>query len=154
MPVQPIPGEFRGATPMLAIRGAAEAIEFYKRAFGAVEVMRLNDPQGMVAHAEIKIGGALVMLAEEHPDYNRSPQTLGGTSVVVMIYVEDVDAVFQRAIDAGAKVVFPLRDQFYGDRSGRLEDPFGHMWIFSTHIDDVPAEEMQRRFDALMQEAG
>jgi PhnB protein len=148
--VKAVPAGHHTATPALIIRGAAEAIEFYKRAFGAVEVMRLADPAGKVAHAEIRIGRALVMLAEEHPAFNRSPQTLGGSSVILALYVDDVDAFATRAVAAGAKVVFPVKDQFYGDRSGRLEDPYGHLWAVATHVEDVPPEEMQRRFDAMM----
>jgi PhnB protein len=135
---------------MLAIRNAAAALDFYQRAFGAVEVMRLTDPAGTVVHGEFKIGEALIMVAEENPQFNRSPQTLGGTSVILNVYVPDVDAIFARATAAGAKVVFPISDQFYGDRTGRLEDPFGHMWIFSTRIEDVSPAEMQRRMDALI----
>jgi PhnB protein len=150
MPDRPLPDNYPPASPMLAIRDAAAAMEFYKRAFGAVEVMRMADSDGKVVHGEIRIGQALVMLAEENPDYNRSPQTLGGTSVILNVYVANVDEMFAAATAAGAKVVFPLADQFYGDRSGRLEDPFGHMWIFSTRIEDVSHEEMQRRFAAMM----
>ena len=137
-------------SPMLAIRDAAAAEEFYKRAFGAVEVMRLAEPSGKLVHGEFMIGDALVMVAEENPEYNRSPQTLGGTSVILNVYVPDVDALFERAVAAGAKVVFPLKNQFYGDRCGRLEDPFGHMWIFSTRVEDITREEMVRRFEAMM----
>lgn len=140
------------ATPMLAIRDAAGAIEFYKAAFGAVEVMRLTDPEGKVAHGEIKIGEALVMLAEESPQHNHSPQSLGGTTVILHLYVDDADSFADRAIAAGAKVIFPINDQFYGDRSGRLEDPYGHQWIISQHIEDVTPEEMQRRFNEFFTE--
>jgi PhnB protein len=150
MPDRPLPVNYPPASPMLAIRDAAAAMDFYQRAFGAVEVMRMADAEGKVVHGEIRIGQALIMLAEEHPDYNRSPQTLGGTSVIMNVYVPDVDAMFVKATAAGAKVLFPLSDQFYGDRTGRLEDPFGHMWIFSTRIEDVSHEEMQRRFEAMM----
>ena len=137
-------------SPMLAIRDAAGAVEFYKRAFGAVEVMRLADPNGKLVHGEFTIGDALVMVAEENPEYNRSPQTLGGTSVILNVYVPDVDALFERAVAAGAKVIFPLSNQFYGDRTGRLEDPFGHMWIFSTRVEEITREEMVRRFEEMM----
>lgn len=143
--------DYPAASPMLAIRDAAAAMEFYGRAFGAREVLRLADPTGKVVHGEMLIGEALIMIAEEHPDYNRSPQTLGGTSVIVSVYVEDVDAMFAQATAAGAKVIFPVTNQFYGDRTGRVEDPFGHMWIFATRVEDVSREEMRRRFDAQMQ---
>ncbi len=145
-----VTNDYPPLSPMLAIRDAAAAVEFYQRAFGAVEVMRMADPSGKLVHGEFKIGDALVMVAEEHPDYNRSPQTLGGTSVILNIYVPDVDALFGRAVAAGAKVIFPLKNQFYGDRCGRLEDPFGHMWIFSTRVEEISREEMVRRFDEMM----
>lgn len=151
MPARPLPTNYPPASPMLAIKDAAAALEFYKKAFGAVEVMRLADPSGAVLHGEFKIGDALFMVAEENPAYNQSPQTLGGTSVILSVYVPDVDAMFERATAAGAKVIFPLRDQFYGDRAGRLQDPFGHLWIFATRIEEVSTEEMQRRMDAMMQ---
>jgi len=144
------PNDYPPLSPMLAIRDAAAAVEFYKRAFGAVEVMRLTDPSGKLVHGEFTIGNALVMVAEENPEYNRSPMTLGGTSVILNVYVPDVDALFERAVAAGAKVIFPLSNQFYGDRTGRLEDPFGHMWIFSTRVEEITREEMVRRFEAMM----
>jgi PhnB protein len=147
------PNDYPPLSPMLAIRDAAAAVEFYKRAFGAVEVMRLQGPDGRLEHGEFQIGDALVMVAEEHPDYNRSPQTLGGTSVILNVYVPDVDALFERAVAAGAKVIFPLKNQFYGDRSGRLEDPYGHMWIFSTRVEEITREEMVRRFDEMVKGA-
>ena len=140
------------AVPMLAIRGAATAFEFYKKAFGAEEIARLADPAGNIAHGEIRIGRAVVMLAEENPAFNKSPKTLGGSCVILHLYVDDADAVFARAVSLGAKVVFPLSDQFYGDRSGRLEDPFGHLWIISTRKEDVSPEETQRRFEAMMKQ--
>jgi PhnB protein len=150
--VNPIPAEYPGVVPYLSVKGAADAIEFYKKAFGATELMRLPGPDGTLGHAEIKIGNALVMLADENPDYgNLSPKTLGGSAVRLHMYVEDVDAFFERAVAAGAKVLIPVADQFYGDRSGRLEDPFGHVWLFSTHIEDVSPEEMQRRMEAYSQ---
>ncbi len=146
--VNPIPDNYRGITPYLSVKGGSEAIEFYKKAFGAEEVMRLPNPDGTLGHAEIKIGDAVVMLADESSDYgNLSPKTLGGSAVRLHMYVEDVDAFFDRAIAAGAKVLIPLADQFYGDRSGRLEDPYGHVWLVSTHVEDVSPEEMQRRME-------
>ena len=144
--VNPIPADYAGITPYLSVKGAAAAIEFYKKAFGAIELMRLPGPDETLGHAEIKIGDALVMLADEYPDYgNLSPKTLGGSSVRLHMYVEDVDAFFEKAVAAGAKVLIPVADQFYGDRSGRLEDPFGHVWLVSTHVEDVTPEECDRR---------
>ena len=139
-------------TPMLAIRKADEAIAFYARAFDAVELFRLVDPAGKIVHAEIKIGDSLVMIAEEDPDYNASPQTLGKSTVILSLSVPNADAAFSRAVAAGARVVFPLQDQFYGERAGRIEDPFGHLWIISTTIEKVSPDEMQRRFSAMCAE--
>ncbi len=148
--VNPIPADYAGITPYLSVKGAAAAIEFYKKAFGATELMRLPGPDETLGHAEIKIGDALVMLADEYPDYgNLSPKTLGGSSVRLHMYVEDVDAFFEEAVAAGAKVLLPVADQFYGDRSGRLEDPFGHVWLVSTHIEDLTPEECDRRMKEL-----
>ncbi|MFQ5731249.1 MAG: VOC family protein [Planctomycetaceae bacterium] len=142
-----IPEGYHSITPYLIVKGAAEAIEFYARAFGATELLSLTAPGGAIAHAEIKIGDSPIMLAEEHPDMGyRGPQSLGGTPVSILIYVEDVDARFERAVAAGAKVQRPVQDQFYGDRSGTLEDPFGHVWTIATHVEDVPMEEIERRF--------
>jgi len=140
----------RVVTPMLAIRNAAQAIEFYKRAFGATELFRLTDPAGNIAHAEIMIGKTLLMMAEEHPPYNASPQMLGNSTVILHLQVENADAVVAQAVAAGAKIEFPVKDQFYGERGGRITDPFGHLWGISSHIEDVTPEEMQRRFDAMM----
>jgi len=152
--VNPIPADYAGITPYLSVKGAADAIEFYKKAFGAIEMMRLPNPDGTLGHAEIKIGNALVMLADEYPDYgNLSPKTLGGSSVRLHMYVEDVDAFFEKAVAAGAKVLIPVADQFYGDRSGRLEDPFGHVWLVSTHVEDVSPDEMERRMKEYSQES-
>jgi len=148
-PVKPIPEGFEGAIPYLSIKGAAEAIEFYKKAFGAVETSRLAAPDGRIGHAEIKIGKANLMLADEHPEIGFvGPRTLGGSSVTIHIYVEDVDRLAAQAEAAGAKVLRPVADQFYGDRAGRFEDPFGHVWYFATHIEDVSNEEMQKRVAA------
>jgi PhnB protein len=143
---KPIPKGYHTATPYLIIKGAAKAIEFYKKAFGAAEVMRMTQPDGRVGHAEIKIGDSLIMLADEFPEMGaRSPQSLGGSPVSILLYVQDVDALTSQAITAGAKVVRPVKDQFYGDRSGSLEDPFGHQWHIATHVEDVPPEEMKKR---------
>jgi PhnB protein len=147
-----MPAEYPGVTPYLSVNDAAAAIEFYKKGFGATELMRLPGPDGKLGHAEIRIGDALVMLADEFPEYgNLSPRTLGGSTVRLHMYVEDVDAFFEKALAAGAKVLIPIADQFYGDRSGRLEDPFGHVWLVSTHIEDVSPEEMQKRMEAWTQ---
>lgn len=149
--VKPIPSGYEGAIPYLICRGAAAAIEFYKKAFGAEVSVRMDGPGGTVGHAELRVCGALIMLADEVPAMgHKSPQALGGSPVSLYIYVKDVDALARRAIDAGAKVVRPLADQFYGDRSVQLEDPFGHGWGFATHIEDVPPEEMKRRAAAFM----
>lgn len=149
MAVKPIPDGYHSVTPYLYVRGAADAIAFYEKAFGAVELMRLPMPGGVIGHAEIRIGDSVVMLADEMPEWgNKSPQTLGGTSAGLMVYVPDVDAVFARAVAAGASVHKPLADQFYGDRSGSVLDPFGHNWTIATHTEDVPHEEMAARMDA------
>jgi len=154
MATKPIPDGYRTATPYLIIKGAADAIEFYKRAFGATELLRMADPHGRVGHAEIKIGDSVIMLADEHPAMGyRGPRSLGGSSVSILLYLEDVDGVFERAVKAGAKAQRPVADQFYGDRSGTLEDPFGHVWTVATHVEDVPPEEMQRRAEAAMKSA-
>ncbi|HEY3581471.1 MAG TPA: VOC family protein [Pyrinomonadaceae bacterium] len=143
--VKPIPDGYHSVTPYLICDPAADAIEYYKKAFGATELFRM-DHEGKVGHAELKIGDSPIMLADEFPQMGyRSPKALGGTPVSIMIYVEDVDTVYQRAIDAGATEVKPLQDQFYGDRSGTLTDPFGHVWTVATHKEDVTMEEMNRR---------
>jgi PhnB protein len=137
------------------VHDAPAAIEFYKKAFGATEVMRFADPSGKVGHAEIKIGQALVMLADEYPDMEiRGPRAYGGSPVKISLFVTDVDAFAKKAIAAGAKLVRPVQDQFYGDRSGQLEDPYGHVWNVATHTEDVTPDEMRRRFDAMMKEQG
>jgi PhnB protein len=144
--VKAIPDGYRAATPYLSVKGATRAIEFYKEAFGAREVMRMAQPDGRVGHAELKIGEASIMLADEYPEINfRSPQSIGGTPVNMLIYVQDVDSLVERATAAGAKLLRPVADQFYGDRVGVLEDPFGHCWLFATHIEDVSPEEMRKR---------
>ncbi len=146
MPVKPIPEGYHTLTPYLIVKDAARAIAFYQKAFGATELMRLADPSGKVGHAEIKVGDSPIMLADEFPEMDfRSPQTLGGTPVNILVYVEDVDALVSRAVDAGAILKRPVADQFYGDRLGVLEDPFGHSWSFATHIADVSPEQMHAR---------
>jgi PhnB protein len=149
MAVKPVPDGYHTVTPYLIIHGAAQAIEFYKGAFGAAELVRMPDPKGRIAHAEIKIGDSIIMLADEHPEMgHRGPRTLGGTSVSILLYVPDVDTVFDRAIKAGAKSQRAVADQFYGDRMGTLEDPFGHVWTIGTHVEDVAPDEMKRRMAA------
>lgn len=146
MTARPVPDGYHTATPYLIIGGAAEAIEFYERVFGATERFRMPGPDDRIAHAEIQIGDSVIMLADEVLDMGyRSPRSLGGTAVSLLVYVDDVDAVFRRAVDAGALPLRPVADQFYGDRSGTLEDPFGHVWTIATHIEDVSVEEMRRR---------
>jgi len=150
MTAKPIPDGYHTATPYLSISGAKDAIEFYKLAFGAVEVFRLCTPSGDIAHAEIKIGDSQIMLAEPSEDSPMpSPDTLGGSTVAVHLYVEDVDAMFEQAIDAGALDIKSVEDQFYGDRMGTLKDPFGHIWFISSHIEDLTPEEIQKRAKAL-----
>ena len=149
MAVKPIPEGYHSVTPYLIIRGAAAAIDFYTRAFGATELMRFPAPGGRVAHAELRIGDSVVMLADEFPEQGfRAPGADGG-GIGLMIYVPNVDEVFARALSAGAKQVKPLVDQFYGDRSGTLTDPFGHWWTIATHVEDVSPEEMERRMAAM-----
>ena len=142
---------FRTVTPYLTVKGAAQAIEFYKRAFGAQEVQRMNGPDGKtVMHAEIKIGDSIVMLADEFPQGSRSPQTLGGTTAGIFLYVPDVDSAFKKAVDAGAKATMPPADMFWGDRFGKLADPFGHEWSMATHKEDLTREEIEKRGKAFM----
>ena len=144
--VKPIPDGYRGATPYLCCRGAGRAIEFYEKAFGASELARMAQPDGRIGHAEIHIGEAVIMLADEFPEMGvRSPQAIGGSPVSIHVYVEDVDAIARQAVAAGAKLVRPVEDQFYGDRNCKLEDPFGHVWMISTHKEDVSPEEMTKR---------
>lgn len=153
MPVHHVPEGYHSVIPYLVIDGAAEALEFYKKAFGATELMRMPGPDGRIGHAEILIGDAHVMLADEHPEQgHRGPKSIGGTPVGIMIYVEDADAVFNAAIAGGATAVRPMEDQFYGDRSGSITDPFGHNWMIATHVEDVSPEEMERRMKALRQQ--
>jgi PhnB protein len=154
--VNPIPDGYHSVTPYLCVDGAARAIEFYKEAFGATEIMRMDAPGGKIGHAEIRVGDSVIMLADEHPEMNfRSPRSVGGTSARFMIYVEDVDARVERAVAAGATLTRPVKDQFYGDRAGGVEDPFGHHWYIATHVEDLSPEEIKRRLDAEMaQHAG
>ena len=144
--VKPIPEGHHTVTPYLTLRGATRAIDFYKKAFGAKEVYRMESPQGMIMHAEIKIGDSMIMLADEMPGMgNKSPETVGGTTGGVFLYVDDVDKFFNQAVAAGAKADMPVADQFWGDRYGKLTDPFGHSWSVATHKEDVAPAEMEKR---------
>ena len=153
MPVSHVPAGYHTITPYIAVRGAAKALEFYKAAFGATETMRFAAPDGTVMHAEIEVAGSRVMVGDEMPGHgNHSPASLGGTTGGLCVYLPDVDAAFARAVAAGATAFKPLMDQFYGDRSGTVTDPFGHVWTLSTHIEDVSVEEMQRRMAEMMKQ--
>lgn len=144
--VKPVPDGYHTVTPYLIVRGAKEALEFYKHAFGAEELFRMADESGKIGHAEMKIGSSMIMLADENENTgHRSPAALGGSAVTMCLYVEDCDALFNRAVQAGAKVERPLANQFYGDRTGGVKDPFGYSWYISTHVEDVSPEEMERR---------
>jgi PhnB protein len=144
--VNPIPDGYPRVTPYLIVDGGAAAIDFYKSVLGATERMRMAEPDGKVGHAELEIGDSVIMLADEHPEIGaHGPKTVGGTPVSMHVYVEDVDGVFQRAIEAGAKELRAVEDKFYGDRSGGFEDPFGHHWDVATHVEDVPPDEMSKR---------
>ena len=151
MAVKAIPEGYHSVTPYLIIKGAANAIDFYKRVLGAKELMRIPAPGGKIGHAELTIGDSHIMLSDEHPEMgHRSPQTIGGTGVSLMVYLERVDEIFKQALAAGAKELQPVKDQFYGDRSGTFQDPFGHVWTVSTHVEDVPPEELSRRMEQVL----
>jgi len=155
MPVKPIPTGFHTATPYLVVNDAAGAIDFYKRAFGAQEIMRMNGPHGKIGHAELRIGDSVLMLSDEMPGSGmRSPKSLGGTAAGVFLYVEGVDSAFQKATSAGAKADMPPADMFWGDRFGKLTDPFGHSWSMATHKEDVAPEEMKKRMQEEMKKMG
>ncbi|HEV2724230.1 MAG TPA: VOC family protein [Thermoleophilaceae bacterium] len=144
--VQPIPDGYPRVTPYLIIDGAAAAIEFYEKVLGAKERFRMEAPGGRLGHAELELGESLIMLADEFPDMDvRGPKTFGGTPVTISVYVQDVDAVFDAALAAGGTSVRPVEDQFYGDRNGQFEDPFGHRWSVATRVEDVPPEELEKR---------
>jgi PhnB protein len=144
--VKPIPDGYHSVTPYLSVRGASEAIDFYKKALGAKEVMRMPGPDGTIGHAEILIGNSRVMLADEHPQMQFvGPATRGGTTVHLHVYVPDVDKVVAKALTSGARLVRPIKDQFYGDRLGTVEDPFGHVWHLATHKEDLSMKELKKR---------
>jgi PhnB protein len=148
---KPIPDEYPRITPYLTVDDGNAAIEFYTSVLGATERMRMPGPDGRIGHAELELGDSMIMLADENPEMDvRAPKTVGGTPVSLHVYVEDSDDVFNRAIEAGAKSLRPVEDQFYGDRSGQFEDPFGHRWSVGTHVEDVPPDEMARRAEAAM----
>ena len=154
-PVKAIPDGYSAVTPYLTVKGAAQAIDFYKKVFQAEEVMRLQAPDGKVAHAEIRIGGSVIMLHDEAPEWKAlSPSTIGDSGSSLMVYVNDVDTVFRRAVEAGATVTMEVADQFYGDRCGNIRDPFGHKWSIATHIEDVPPDEIDRRAAKLFEQQG
>jgi PhnB protein len=149
--VQPIPEGYPRVTPYLIVDGASSAIDFYTSVLGATERMRMDAPGDKVGHAELEIGDSVIMLADESPEMDaRGPRTVGGTPVSLYVYVEDVDSVFERAVDAGATALRPVEDRFYGDRTGSFEDPFGHQWNVGTHVEDVPPDEMEKRAAAAM----
>jgi PhnB protein len=146
MAVKSTPEGYHSVIPYLVMKDAAKAIDYYKKVFGATEVMRMPAPDGRIGHAELRIGDSHIMLADEYPERGYlGPQSIGGTAVSLMVYLDNVDQVFKQAIAAGGKELQPVQDQFYGDRSGTLKDPFGHMWTVATHVEDVPPEEMERR---------
>jgi PhnB protein len=149
--VKPIPDGYPRMTPYLIVDGAAQAIEFYKKVFGATEKMRMPSPGGKVGHAELTLGDSMIMLADEHPEMGaRAPRAYGGAAVSLMVYVPNVDDTVKTASAAGAKIVRQVENQFYGDRRGTIEDPFGHRWYVATHVEDVPPEEMAKRAAAAM----
>ena len=153
--VKPIPEGYHTATPYLSVRNAAQAIEFYKQAFGATETMRFPGPDGKIGHAEFRIGDSPIMLGDEYPDMEfLSPLSRGGTTVHLHLYVEDVDARVAKAVAAGGKLKRPVQDQFYGDRTGTIEDPFGHVWHIATHKEDLSEQELHRRAQKAMEKQG
>ena len=148
--VKPIPEGYGSVTPYLIVQDAANAIDYYKKVFGATERMRMPGPDGKIAHAEIQIGSSYIMLADENPEMGaRSPKTVGGSPISLLVYVENVDRTVEKAVAAGAKVKSKVENKFYGDRMGGIEDPFGHQWYVATHVEDVSPEEMQRRMEAM-----
>ena len=144
-----VPEGLQPLTPMLAVRNAANAITWYKKVLMATEINRLTDADGTIAHAELRIADCVLMLAEENPSYNKSPDILNGTSVILNLYVPDVDKTVDLSVNEGATLIFPVADQFYGDRAGRIQDPFGHMWIISRDLRDVTQVEMQKQMNEM-----
>jgi PhnB protein len=154
MSVKPVPDGYHTLTPFLTCRDAARAIEFYKQAFGAEARGVMKDPDGKVMHAELKIGDSIIMLSDEFPDFGcLSPQSIGGSAMGLHVYLDGVDAAFERAVKAGAEVEMPVMDQFWGDRYGKLKDPFGHKWSIGTHVKDLSMDEMKRGMDEAMEKA-
>lgn len=150
--VKPIPDGYHTVTPYLLIAGASDAIAYYQRAFNAQELMRIAGPDGRIGHAEIRIGDSPIMLADEHPEFDYlGPKSRGGSTSSILLYVDDVDTIFEQALAAGGTELKPLANQFYGDRSGTLQDPFGHVWTIATHVEDIPEDELQRRAAEVMQ---
>lgn len=151
--IEKIPKEYHSITPVLIVKNGDEAIEFYKNGFGVEERCCMKGPDGRVAHAELKLGDSVFMLSDEYPEMKcHSPKTIGGSPVSMYVYVDDVDSIFNKAISAGAKILDPVKDQFWGDRHGRLEDPFGHLWSIATHKKDISDEEMKRAAEAAFSE--
>lgn len=151
-----IPKDYNSVTPYLVVKGATQAIEYYKQVFGATETVRMNGPDGTVGHAELKIGNSHIMLADENPSMGQghaSAASIGGSPVSLYVYLPDVDKVVQRAAELGAKILKPVQDQFYGDRNGFIQDPFGHLWVIATHVEDVSPEQMKERMKKVMQAA-
>jgi len=147
--IEKIPKDYHSITPVLIVKNGDEAIEFYKKGFGVEERSRMKGPDGRIAHAELKLGDSVFMLSDEYPEMEcHSPKTIGGSPVSMYVYVEDVDSIFNKAISAGAKALDPVKDQFWGDRHGRLEDPFGHLWSIATHKKDLSEEEMKKAAEA------
>ena len=151
--VSHIPEGFHSVTPYLIVKGAAQAIEYYKKVFGATEVLRMDQPDGKVGHAELKIGDSRIMLADENPKLGQGhvgAASVGASPVSLYLYIPDVDRVVERAVAAGAKILKPVQDQFYGDRTGFLQDPFGHLWSVATHVEDVAPQELEERMKKIM----
>jgi PhnB protein len=151
-PVKAIPDGYRSVTPYLIVKGGAAAVDFYKKVFGAVERLRMDGPGGKLGHTELMIGDSVIMMADEYPEMTNAlgPTTIGGSPVSLVVYVPDVDAVVEKAVEAGGKLERPIETKFYGDRMGTVKDPFGHIWHIATHVEDVPPEELQRRAKAMV----
>lgn len=144
-----VPSPYKTVNVQIIVKNALKALDFYNRAFNAEVIMKLTDPQGVVVHAEFKVADTIIVLSEENPKLNLSPTTLGGATSVIQLYTGDVESIFEESVKAGAEVIFPIQKQFYGDRAGRIRDPFGHEWIIATHMEDLSASEIQKRFNEL-----